>query len=74
MPLITTDKIEISIEKQPETSDCKWFVRIRVENKMNTKSILFIKTNEAPFINFMKNKNNMIYKSKSVQNEIVKKK
>ena len=39
MVMLTVDKIEVNFEKQPLTNDCKWFVQIKVEKKLKTKTI-----------------------------------
>ena len=72
MVMLTVDKIEVNFEKQPLTNDCKWFVQIKVEKKLKTKTILLIKTNNVPYVLFNENIGNMIVASRKVKLRISK--
>ena len=72
MVMMTVDKMEVNFEKQPITSDCKWFIQIRVEKKLKTKTILLIKTNNVPYVLFNENIENMIVASRKVKLSISK--
>ena len=70
MVMMTVDKIEVNFEKQPVISDCKWFIQIRVEKKLKTKTILLIKTNNVPYVLFNENIGNIYQTVREWNNNI----
>lgn len=71
MQILSLDKVEIRIEKQPETSSCKWCLYCKVEKKDKTKLLLMIKTNVPPYLLFQENKINLIKNSEEIKQEVL---
>ena len=39
MKILSADKVEVRIERQPDSSDCKWYLYCKIEKKDKSKSI-----------------------------------
>ena len=71
MQILSLDKVEIRIEKQPETSSCKWCLYCKVEKKDKTKLLFMIKTDVPPYLLFQENKINLIKNSEKIKQEVL---
>ena len=71
MQILSLDKVEIRIEKQPETNSCKWCLYCKVEKKDKTKLLFMIKTNVPPYLLFQENKINLIKNSEKIKQEVL---
>ena len=60
MKILSADKVEVRIERQPDSSDCKWCLYCKIEKKNKSKLLYMIKTNVSPYLLFQQNKINLI--------------
>ena len=72
MSVITVDKVQIRIEKQPNSSSCKWCLHCQIEKQDMSKLIFVIKTDIPPYLLFQENKINLIENSKKIKHEVLK--
>ena len=72
MKILSADKVEVRIERQPDSSACKWCLYCKVEKKDKSKLLFMIKTDISPYLIFQQNKINIIENSKKIKSEVLK--
>ena len=72
MKILSADKVEVRIERQPDSSDFKWCLYCKIEKKNKSKLLFMIKTNVSPYLLFQQNKINLIKNSKKIKSEVLK--
>jgi hypothetical protein len=72
MKILKVDKVQIRIEKQPNSSKCKWCLHCQVEKKNMSKLLFMVMTDTPPYLLFQENKINLIENSKKIKYEILK--
>ena len=72
MKILSADKVEVRIERQPDSSACKWCLYCKVEKRDKSKLLFIIKTDVSPYLIFQQNKINIIENSKKIKSEVLK--
>jgi len=72
MKILSADKVEVRIERQADSSPCKWCLYCKVEKKDKSKLLFMIKTDVSPYLIFQQNKINIIENSKKIKSEVLK--
>ena len=71
MKILKVDKVQIRIEKQTDSSKCKWCLHCQVEKKDMSKLLFMIMTDVPPYILFQENKINFIENSKKIKHVVL---